>query len=186
MLFAVVANVTSEPSTTVIVPMKHPILNHCRQQWSDNPSCSMQVELSIQEGHSHKVLFLLLNEAKGEVLRPHSTSEDEKQGTNHEHVEKLLLDAFVRVNLGGGGRRGIRDEQGGKEAIDDDLVGEVPNDEVEIASHKTVLQKEGWVELASVRGSGDGELRFQQVPRLHGPSKDNGKERQVKDIQDEL
>lgn len=47
MLFAVVANVTSEPSTTVIVPVKHPILNHCRQQWSDNPSCSMKVELSI-------------------------------------------------------------------------------------------------------------------------------------------
>ena len=47
MLFAVVANVTSEPATTVIVPVKHPILNHCRQQWSYNPSCSMEVELSI-------------------------------------------------------------------------------------------------------------------------------------------
>ena len=100
-----------------------------------------------------------MNEAKGEVLRPHSASEDKKQGTNYEHVEKLLLNAFVRVNLGGGGR-GIRDKEGGKEAVDDDLVGEVANDEVEIASHKTVFQKEGRVQLPSVRGSGDGELRF--------------------------
>jgi hypothetical protein len=45
MLFAVVPNAT-EPGSTVIVSMKHPILNHCRQQWSDNPSSS-EVELSI-------------------------------------------------------------------------------------------------------------------------------------------